>query len=391
MPPAYFYGKTGNVMSNKRKVLYVASTFGHLASFHQPYLKWFAEQDCVLHVAAGGEACQLPGVSRYIPLPFEKSMFSASNLKASFKLRHVLLEEQYTLVSLHTSLAAFFARLSAQMLGKNRPVVMNTAHGYLFDQTTPQPKRSILLQAERTTASVTDWLLTMNRQDEVIANRYRLGKRIVSTHGMGIDLERFCRPTAQKRTAARENLELQPDNIALVYAAEFSDRKNQAMLIRAMQKLPPNVVLILPGKGNNLADCKSLAKEIGADQRIRFPGFVHKMETYYQAADICVSSSRSEGLPFNIMEAMACGLPVVASDVKGHQDLIRSGENGFLYPYDDLNAFVNEVEQLLCDQERSVIGERAKASVAPYGIQSVFPELTAIYWRALENDVVKTR
>lgn len=91
------------------------------------------------------------------------------------------------------------------------------------------------------------------------------------------------------------------------------------------------------------------------------------------------------------MEAMACGLPVVASDVKGHQDLIRSGENGFLYPYDDLNAFVNEVEQLLCDQERSVIGERAKASVAPYGIQSVFPELTAIYWRALENDVVKTR
>ncbi len=53
-----------------------------------------------------------------------------------------------------------------------------------------------------------------------------------------------------------------------------------------------------------------------------------------------MSSSRSEGLPFNVMEAMARGLPAVLSDVKGHEDLVRSGENGLLFPYDDQNAFI---------------------------------------------------
>ena len=392
MPPAYFYGKTGDTMNQKRKVLYIASTFGHLASFHQPYLEWFAEQGYIVHAAAGGEACELPGVSRYIPLPFEKAMFSPANVKAAFQLRHVLREERYALVSLHTSLAAFFARLSIRMLGKNRPVVMNTAHGYLFDQDTPQPKRSILLQAERVTASVTDWLLTMNQQDEVIANQYHLGKRIVPTHGMGVDMERFHRPTEARRSEARKKLGLRPNEVALVYAAEFSGRKNQAMLIRAMHKLPENLVLLLPGTGALLESCRELAQETGVAQRIYFPGFVRDMETYYQAADICVSASRSEGLPFNIMEAMACGLPVVASNVKGHQDLIQSGENGFLYPYDDSDAFVGAVMQLMREQERCKMGERAQESVAPYDIKNVFPELTALYRKALESDgAAKTR
>lgn len=70
---------------------------------------------------------------------------------------------------------------------------MNTVHGYLFDRDTPPLKREILLAAERMTAPVTDWLLTMNCQDERIARQYRLGRHIVPTDGMGIDLARFSR------------------------------------------------------------------------------------------------------------------------------------------------------------------------------------------------------
>ena len=184
-------------MKNSRKVLYAASTFGHLASFHKPYLSWLTEQGVTVHAAAGGKQVELPGVSRYIPVSFEKSMFSPRNFAAVVQLRRLIREEQYDMISVHTSLAAFFTRLAVMLCGRKRPVVMNTAHGYLFDRDTPGLKRELLLAAERMTAPVTDWLLTMNRQDERIARQYHLGRRIVQTDGMGIDLERFKPPAAE--------------------------------------------------------------------------------------------------------------------------------------------------------------------------------------------------
>lgn len=370
-------------MIKNAKVLYVASSFGHLASFHQPYMEWFSAQGCTVHAAAGGEPCELKGAGRHIQLPFEKSMFSPKNIQATQMLRILLEEEGYTMLSLHTSLAAFFARLAVRAMRGKKPVVMNTVHGYLFDNRTSLPKRMILLQAEKMTAPVTDWLLTMNRQDEEIAQRFHLGKNIVPTRGMGIDLKRFRRPTRMERESARMKLGIGSREIAMVYAAEFSERKNQTLLIRAMQHIPQHVVLLLPGRGKLLERCKELAKQIGVADRIRCPGFAEDIETYYYAADICVSASRSEGLPFNIMEAMACGLPVIASDVKGHEDLVRSGENGMLYPYNDENAFVSAVWELLFDRTRSRMSDAALKAMDVYGLARVMPELTAIYEKAI--------
>ena len=122
-----------------------------------------------------------------------------------------------------------------------------------------------------------------------------------------------------------------------------------------------------------------MADRLGVASRVRFPGFVQDMRTYYQAADLCVSSSRSEGLPFNVMEAMACGLPVVASDVKGHQDLVESGVTGLLYPFGEAEAFADAVCRLDDLQRRQTMGLAARQAVLPFAIQPVFEELTGIY------------
>lgn len=372
-------------MNGNKKLLYIASSFGHLASFHQPYTEWLAQQGYEVHAAAGGEQRALHGVSRYIPVPFEKSMFSPRNFTAVLQLRSLLRRENYAMISLHTSLAAFFARLAVQLLPKRqRPVVMNTAHGYLFDDSTPLLKRTLLLSAERITAPVTDWLLTMNRQDEQIARRYRLGRHIVPTPGMGIALTRFSPPSPEEKRALRRAMELPENALVLIYAAEFSGRKNQKMLISAMPELP-SAVLLLPGRGALLDDCRILAQQKGVADRVRFPGFTSNIEQYYRAADLCVSSSRSEGLPFNVMEAMACGLPAVLSDVKGHEDLVRSGENGLLFPYDDQNAFIRAVKQVAEPVLQAQMSAAAVQTAVPYGIDAVFPTLTAIYSQAIPN------
>lgn len=107
-------------MNGNKKLLYIASSFGHLASFHQPYTEWLAQQGYEVHAAAGGEQRALRGVSRYIPVLFEKSMFSPHNFAAVLQLRSLLRRENYAMISLHTSLAAFFARLAVQLLPKRQ-------------------------------------------------------------------------------------------------------------------------------------------------------------------------------------------------------------------------------------------------------------------------------
>ena len=106
------------------------------------------------------------------------------------------------------------------------------------------------------------------------------------------------------------------------------------------------------------------------------------------AADIAVSSSRSEGLPFNIMEAMACGLPAVASAVKGHTDLIGP-ENGLLYPYGDAKAFAAAVERLVSDATlRAELGQAGREKMQRYALDAVLPQVMDRYLSVMEG---KTR
>ena len=97
-------------------------------------------------------------------------------------------------------------------------------------------------------------------------------------------------------------------------------------------------------------------------------------------ANAAISASRSEGLPFNIMEAMYTGLPVVASAVKGHEDLIRDGETGLLYPYGDADACARAVLRLLDSPElREKLVRQARENVLQYGLERVLPLVTEQY------------
>lgn len=362
-----------------RKILYVASTFSHLSSFHQPYTDWLAAEGCTVHAAAGGTPRELTGVTRLVELPFEKKMGSPKNLTAVRQLAALLREERYDIISLHTSLAAFFGRLAVMLAGKGDTAVWNTVHGYLFDNNTPPVKRAVLLGAERLTAGVTDRVLTMNRQDLALAEKYRLGKEILSTPGMGMDLTRFSPPTEEERRRAREIFAIPPEAVVLVFAGEFSKRKNQKMLLEAMPLLPKNAWLLLPGKGEEWEACRAIAQNLGVDSRVVFPGFVSRVEDCYHCGDICVSASRIEGLPFHMGEAMSCGLPVVASHIKGHEDLVADGETGFLFPQEDKERFAAAVQELMPPAVRYAMGERARRQVLPYGREAVFPRLTQLY------------
>ena len=363
-----------------RSVLFTASVFSHIANFHRPYLRAFQELGWQVDVACGGEVCPIPEARRLIPLPLKKSMTAPENLAAQNQLRRLIREEKYSLISTHTSLAAFFTRLAAAGLAV--PLVY-TCHGYLFDDSTPPLRRLPLLGAERLTAGRTDLLLTMNRYDYALARQYRLGKSVRLIPGMGVEYPP-CDPAAG--AALRQELGVTHGEFLLLYPAEFSPRKDQSTLIRAMALLPSPVRLCLPGNGELWEECKALAQTLGVADRVIFPGYVSDMAPWFAAAQCAVSSSRSEGLPFNVMEAMAAGLPLVATAVKGHLDLVEPEVTGLLYPCGDPQSCAQEVERLLADRELGErLGQAGKQAAQSYRLSVVLPQVMGEYRRAFPD------
>lgn len=353
-----------------RKILYVASSFSHIKNFHLPYIAAFNERGFKVDVACGGEEMPIYGADRLIRLPFEKSMSSLDNFRAAKILRALMPE--YELLSLHTSLAAFFARLAALGL-KKRPFICNTVHGYLFDNESSAKTRAFLSAAEKLTAPVTDLLMTMNRWDYAFARANHLGRCIVNIPGMGVDFAK-AEYTPEQAQELRRSLRLE-GKFVMTYAAEFSARKSQSVLIEALPLLPDKAVLALPGCGALRDECMTLAEKLGVGERVLFPGQVDNVPLWYLASDAAVSSSRSEGLPFNIMEAMHAALPVLASDVKGHTDLLGSG-CGILYPYGDSAAFAGAAGRLMADMQLCHhLGESARAEAEQYALEKVLPEV----------------
>ncbi len=363
----------------KPKLLYAASSAIHLMNFHLPYLRALAERGWEVHALCGDGEGEIPYAARTVRVPFRKKMSAPENFRAAAQIRRLVRQEGYALVIVHTSLAAFFVRLALKGL-RRRPKLINTVHGYLFDGDTPAPKRLLLLAAEKLTAPQTDLLLTMNRWDDALARREHLGARTGFLPGMGVDFSRLRSAAPEEGAALRESLGLSADAFVLLYAAEFSKRKSQAVLIRALRELPERAVLVLAGSGAEQANCVSLARELGLEKRVLFPGYVKNVGVWYAMADAAVSASRIEGLPFNVMEAMALGKPAAASRVKGHEDLIEDGVSGLLYPYGDAAACAAAIRRLMDDP---ALGERlaarARENLHKYALEEVFPQVMAAY------------
>lgn len=362
----------------EHKVLFSASTYSHIANFHRPYLREFRRLGWRVDIACGGEPREIPEADRAIHIPFEKSMTSLNNFAAARALRREIRRERYDFISCHTSLASFFVRLAVLGL-RRRPKVACISHGYLFDEHTPLLKRLLLSSAEQVTAPVTDLLMTMNDWDDAYAFEHQLGKQVFKIPGIGVDFSHLRRYSRREGSFLRRRFGFDESNFLLIYPAEFSPRKSQRDVIRAMKFLPDHVGLLLPGEGELRDECMGLADDMGLSDRVIFPGYVSDMPLWYAAADAAVSSSRSEGLPFNVMEALYFGLPAVVSDVKGNSDLVQDGINGYRFPYGDSQACAAQIMRLLQAGSMDKMRAAARELVKPYDLSIVFPQVMAHY------------
>lgn len=345
----------------RARILYAASTESHLNRFHLPYIHALQER-CDVECMANGDGVEYS-------IAFEKSIFSFSNFKAMRKIRRILKEQAFDALILNTSLAAFLIRMA--MIGlKKRPYVLNIVHGYLFFEPPQGKKDRLMLLCEKINRRRTDEIAVMNLEDAEIVKKYRLCKG--NTHfikGMGIRV-----PDAQPMVdeALRAQFAPQEKDVLLTFVGELSVRKNQSFLIRAVKRLREeglSVRLMLVGEGSEREALEKQIEELKLSEAVFLVGSQSNVIPYLSITDVYVSASRSEGLPFNLMEAMSVGLPIVASNVKGQYDLFRSMP-ACLYQANDMEAFCEAI-RTACKGERGV-GAASYPQLKDYALETVF-------------------
>lgn len=174
--------------------------------------------------------------------------------------------------------------------------------------------------------------------------------------------------------------------------AEFTPTKNHAFLLSAWEKIAEtyeNAHLVLVGDGELLEITKTLVKERSLP-RVHFLGRRFDIPEILAASDIVVLLSKREGLPRVLLEGMAKGLPLLATDIRGNRDLVEDGVNGFLVPLGDVEALTQALEKLIDSPElREKIGRESKKKVEDYSLDRVLWEMEEVYRKVLSGVSVK--
>lgn len=371
-------------MSNKKKVLFSATITKHILSFHIPYLKFFHEMGYEVHVASNGEE-QIPYCDKHINISFERSPFKFANLRAYFDLKRLINSEKYSVVHCHTPMGGVITRLavkSSRKLWKTSSIY--TAHGFHFFKGAPIKNWLIYYPVEKWLSKHTDILITINQEDyDAAINKKFKSKKVALVNGIGINLKKFQPQSEAKKLSLREQYGYDANDFILMYAGELSYRKHQDLLINVAGKLKdriPNLKILLCGNGDLEEQYKNRINDLGVYSQVELLGFRKDIDNLMNITDIAVSASRQEGLPVNVMEAMATGLPLVVTDCRGNRDLVTDNENGYVVGIDDVDKFADSLEKLYKSKElRQKFGEKSLENIKRYSLENVLKEMESVY------------
>lgn len=365
-----------------KKVLFVATVTGHIRAFHIPYLKWFKEQGYEVHVASKGEQ-EIKYCDKHFELPFERLPWKINNFKVYKKLKKIANDNNYDIIHCHTPIAGFLTRLVARKARKNGTKVIYTAHGFHFYKGAPLLNWIIYYPIEKICSRWTDCLITINKEDFERAKRKFKARKILQVHGVGMNTEKFSKEITEKdKENKRKELKIKDDDIVFTYVAELNKNKNQILLIEVMEELKKeykNIKLLLVGNCSNNKYYEEEINRRNLENNVYLLGKRSDIQEILSISDIYLASSIREGLPVNIMEAMYMKLPIVATDNRGHRELIENGISGYIVK-NDAKDFTEKIKLLIENTEnKEKIEEGAYIKSLKYTDMIVVKEVEKIY------------
>lgn len=295
------------------------------------------------------------------------------------RLRRLVRSRPFDLVHAHLPFAALGARLA---LGPGGPPVVYTEHN-VWERYRPAMRWANALTYRRNAAviAVSDAVQASVRAHENAFVRVPSIETVV--HGVDLDETHHGADAARR---ARRVLGLGPDELVIGTVANFTPKKDQHTLLAAVALLPRSLPwrLVLVGSGPLEVSLRAAVDELGLGHRVMFAGSRDDVPEILPAFDVFVLSSRYEGLPISLLEAMAAGVPVVATAVGGIPDAVADGVTGVLLPPGDPGVLADALGGVLGDSDRRVrMGAAAREAAERFSILPAVRTIEQIYERVL--------
>ncbi len=374
------------------KVLVLASVASMVQQFNMPFIRILQEMEYKVHVACNfirGNTCSdeavmklketLDGMDvKYYQIDFSRNMLNVvDNAKAYRQVKSLLNENKYKFLHCHSPIGGVIGRLTGHRFNTK---VVYTAHGFHFYKGAPLLNWLLYFPIEKLCSWYTDVLVTINQEDFALAKKRMRAKKVFYVPGVGIDTKKYTVNENAKETKRRE-IGIPEDAIILLSVGELTKRKNHERIINTFAKINNrNVHYIVVGKGKLKDYLIQKAKELNVLDRFHLLDYREDIVDLYSMADIFCFPSLMEGLPVSLMEAMAVGLPVVCSDIRGNNDLIDDGKGGFLIRNQDLNDFTSKIELLIEDPFlRNSMGEHNTEKIRKFDSDEVNSKMKFIY------------
>lgn len=283
------------------------------------------------------------GIKVYnVPIP--RKITAIKEMISSYKkIKKVCSENNYDILHCHSPIGGVLARFAFKDFRKKGGKLIYTAHGFHFFKGAPIKNWIIFYPIEKFCSRYTDCLITINKEDYKRAKNFK-AKEVKYVPGIGIDTKKIKDIKKNRKILNEFNIK---DEVVLVSVGELSNRKNHKVILKALEKVKGNFKYIICGQGAKKEELIKLSKELNLQEKVEFLGYRQDVKEILKASDIFCFPSKQEGLPVALMEAMASGLPVICSDIRGNKDLIEDKKGGYLLKSYDMDEYSIKIQELI--------------------------------------------
>ena len=378
----------------RQRVCWIVTTPFQINAFLHPHLREISKHhDLTLAVNLDdGYPLQTPDATvRVAAVPLERKISPLRDLMALLSLLRLLVGGRYAAVHTFAPKAGLLGMLAAWLAGV--PVRMHSFQGEVW-ASRRGPMRAILKAADRLTARLATRVLVVGRGERAFLEGESViakGRGVVLGDGSiaGIDTARY-RPNAAARADVRALLQLKDTEVLLLFLGRLVRDKGVLDLAAAFEfacSLDPNLALAYVGPDEEGITAEIRAAAGAAAGRVRFVGYTQRSEDYLAGSDIVCLPSYREGFSTVVLEAGACGVPVLASRIYGTEDTLIDGITGRYLPALDPGAWANAIVELAADPaRREQMGRAGRSHVLErYREERLVAEMWKFYESALES------